>query len=50
MTESRLDYLINVIAGGPNTANIDPDFNRDGNVDQADIDALINTLAGGACP
>jgi len=28
----------------------DPDFNRDGNVDQADVDALINVAAGGDCP
>jgi hypothetical protein len=28
----------------------DPDFNRDGNVDQDDVAALINVIAGGNCP
>jgi hypothetical protein len=28
----------------------DPDFNRDGNVDQDDVTALINVIAGGDCP
>jgi hypothetical protein len=28
----------------------DPDFNHDGNVDQDDVLALINTIAGGPCP
>ena len=28
----------------------DSDFNHDGNVDQGDIDALINVVAGGNCP
>lgn len=27
-----------------------PDFNRDGNVDQDDVSALINAVAGGGCP
>ncbi|MFA6045307.1 MAG: PQQ-dependent sugar dehydrogenase [Phycisphaerales bacterium] len=48
--QGDIDYLINVVAGGPNGTGIDPDFNRDGNVDQGDIDALINVVAGGACP
>jgi subtilisin-like proprotein convertase family protein len=48
--QGDVDYLINVVAGGPNDTGIDPDFNQDGNVDQGDIDALINVVAGGACP
>ncbi|MFA6044415.1 MAG: hypothetical protein WC718_05475 [Phycisphaerales bacterium] len=48
--QGDVDYLVNVVAGGPNDTGIDPDFNRDGNVDQGDIDALINVVAGGACP
>ncbi|MFA6045719.1 MAG: hypothetical protein WC718_12115, partial [Phycisphaerales bacterium] len=47
--QGDVDYLINVVAGGPNPTNIDPDFNRDGNVDQGDVDALINAVAGGGC-
>ncbi|MFA6045753.1 MAG: hypothetical protein WC718_12285, partial [Phycisphaerales bacterium] len=48
--QGDVDYLVNVVAGGPNDTGIDPDFNQDGNVDQGDIDALINVVAGGACP
>ncbi|MFA6045280.1 MAG: hypothetical protein WC718_09865 [Phycisphaerales bacterium] len=48
--QGDVDYLINVVAGGPNDTGIDPDFNQDGNVDQGDIDALINVVAGGGCP
>ena len=40
----------NVIGGGDNPTGIDPDFNHDGNGDQADIDSLVNVIAGGACP
>jgi len=32
------------------TPPCDPDFNKDGNVDQGDVDAIINVIAGGACP
>ena len=31
-------------------AHADPDFNHDGNLDQDDVTALINTIAGGGCP
>ncbi|MFA6044479.1 MAG: hypothetical protein WC718_05805 [Phycisphaerales bacterium] len=48
--QGDVDYLINVIAGGPNPSAIDPDFNQDGNADQGDVDAMINTIAGGPCP
>jgi hypothetical protein len=48
--QGDIDYLINVVAGGPNDTGIDPDFNRDGNVDQGDIDSLVNVVAGGNCP
>jgi hypothetical protein len=48
--QGDIDYLVNVVAGGPNPSGIDPDFNRDGNVDQGDVDALIDVVAGGACP
>ena len=48
--QGDIDYLINVIAGGPNPEAIDADFNHDGNADQGDIDALINVVAGGDCP
>jgi hypothetical protein len=48
--QGDVDYLINVVAGGPNDTGIDPDFNQDGNVDQGDVDALLNVVAGGACP
>ncbi|MFA6044996.1 MAG: hypothetical protein WC718_08435 [Phycisphaerales bacterium] len=48
--QGDVDYLVNVVAGGPNDTGIDPDFNQDGNVDQGDIDALINVVAGGNCP
>ncbi|MFA6045402.1 MAG: hypothetical protein WC718_10495 [Phycisphaerales bacterium] len=48
--QGDIDYLINVVAGGPNPAAIDPDFNRDGNADQGDVDSLINVVAGGDCP
>ncbi|MFA6044264.1 MAG: FG-GAP repeat protein, partial [Phycisphaerales bacterium] len=48
--QGDVDYLVNVVAGGPNPSGIDPDFNQDGNADQGDIDALINVVAGGACP
>ncbi|MFA6043432.1 MAG: DNRLRE domain-containing protein [Phycisphaerales bacterium] len=48
--QGDVDYLVNVVAGGPNDTGIDPDFNIDGNVDQGDIDALINVIAGGECP
>lgn len=36
--------------GLENLVRRDPDFNHDGNVDQGDIDALTNTVAGGGCP
>ena len=30
---------------------VDPDFNRDGNVDQDDVQALLNFIAqGSGCP
>jgi hypothetical protein len=48
--QNDVDYLIDVIAGGPNPAGADPDFNQDGNVDQNDVDGLINVVAGGDCP
>ena len=48
--QGDIDYLINVIAGGPNPSGTDPDFNQDGNADQGDVDALVNVVAGGACP
>ncbi|MBI1191223.1 MAG: hypothetical protein GC200_11155 [Tepidisphaera sp.] len=48
--QGDVDYLIIVIAGGPNPTNINPDFNQDGASDQGDIDALINVIAGGPCP
>ncbi|MBI1190824.1 MAG: hypothetical protein GC200_09125 [Tepidisphaera sp.] len=48
--QGDVDYLINVIAGGPNPSGIDPDFNQDGVADQGDIDSLINVIAGGDCP
>ncbi|MFA6046545.1 MAG: hypothetical protein WC718_16290 [Phycisphaerales bacterium] len=47
--QGDVDYLINVIAGGPNPLDVDPDFNQDGNADQGDIDAIINAIAGGGC-
>ncbi len=48
--QNDLDYLIGVVAGGPNPNAIDPDFNKDGNADANDIDALLNVIAGGQCP
>jgi hypothetical protein len=48
--QGDVDYLIDVVAGGPNPTGIDPDFNGDGNVDQGDVDALIDVVAGGDCP
>ncbi|MBI1191224.1 MAG: hypothetical protein GC200_11160 [Tepidisphaera sp.] len=48
--QGDVDYLINVIAGGPNPTHISPDFNNDGASDQGDVDALINVVAGGPCP
>ncbi|MBI1189118.1 MAG: hypothetical protein GC200_00330 [Tepidisphaera sp.] len=48
--QGDIDYLINVIAGGPNPTGRDSDFNQDGASDQGDIDALINVIAGGPCP
>ncbi len=48
--QGDIDYLINVVAGGSNPANVSADFNQDGNADQGDVDALINVVAGGACP
>ncbi len=48
--QGDVDYLVNIIAGGPNPTGIDPDFNQDGNADQGDIDALVNAVAGGGCP
>jgi len=41
---------VNVVAGGSNPAVFDPDFNRDGNVDQGDVASLLDVVAGGACP
>lgn len=32
------------------TPPCDPDFNKDGNVDQGDVDGLINVVSGGGCP
>lgn len=29
---------------------VDPDFNRDGNIDQDDVAALIGYNAGAGCP
>jgi T5SS/PEP-CTERM-associated repeat protein len=43
-------YLVNVIAGAPNTTGVNPDFNNDGNENQDDVAALINVVAGGPCP
>ena len=48
--QGDIDYLINVVAGGPNPTGIDADFNHDGVADQGDIDALVNVVAGGPCP
>lgn len=48
--QADIDYIIDIISGGPNPAGSDPDFNHDGNVDQGDVDALINYSAGGGCP
>jgi hypothetical protein len=48
--QDDVNYLINVVSGGPNPTGIDPDFNQDGNVDQDDVSALINVIAGGDCP
>ncbi|MFA6046124.1 MAG: hypothetical protein WC718_14160, partial [Phycisphaerales bacterium] len=48
--QDDIDYLIGVVAGGPNPTGAEPDFNRDGNVDASDIDALLNVVAGGNCP
>lgn len=48
--QGDVDYLINVVAGGPNPAGVDADFNRDGVTDQGDIDALVDVVAGGPCP
>jgi hypothetical protein len=50
-----VDCLTALIAGDPGDppcapSNANPDFNHDGNVDQEDIDALVNALAGGGCP
>jgi len=39
-----------VIAGGDNPTGRDADFNGDGNTDQGDVMALVEVLAGGACP
>lgn len=48
--QGDIDYLVGVIAGGPNPASADPDINHDGNIDQGDIDALVGLVAGGPCP
>lgn len=48
--QDDIDYLTNVVAGGGNQTNHDPDFNRHGNVDQDDVAELINTMGGGGCP
>jgi hypothetical protein len=45
-----VQYLAEVVAGGPNPTGVDPDFNRDGNVDQDDLAALIAYNAGAGCP
>lgn len=42
-------YLIDVVAGGLNPNEVDPDFNQDGVADQADVAALVDAIAGGAC-
>ncbi len=34
----------------PAAPTCDADFNNDGNADAADVDALINVIAGGLCP
>ncbi|MFZ2874163.1 MAG: hypothetical protein WAZ94_06740 [Phycisphaerales bacterium] len=39
-----------IIAGGSLPRCVDPDFNRDGNVDQDDVAALINYNARAGCP
>lgn len=41
--------IADVIGGADNPTGIDPDFNRDGNVDQDDVSAPINAVAGGGC-
>jgi hypothetical protein len=48
--QQDVDYLQNVLGGGPNPTGWNPDFNRDGNADQDDLAALINAVAGGGCP
>lgn len=48
--QGDVDFLVNVIAGADNPANIDTDFNHDGVSDQGDIDALVDVVAGGSCP
>jgi len=48
--QDDVTYLINVLAGGANPANVDPDVNRDGNADQSDVAALVDWIAGGDCP
>lgn len=48
--QGDVNYLINVVAGGPNPNGLNADFNRDGVADQGDVDALINVVAGGLCP
>ncbi|MCC6950830.1 MAG: hypothetical protein IT433_05230 [Phycisphaerales bacterium] len=39
-----------IVAGSSLPQCADPDFNRDGNVDQDDVAALINYNAGAGCP
>ncbi len=42
--------LIDVAAGNSGCTTQDPDFYRDGNVDQDDVAAEINAVAGGGRP
>ena len=47
--QGDVDYMIDVVAGGPNPTHINADINQDGVVDQGDVDAIINAVAGGDC-
>lgn len=39
-----------IVAGGSLPRCVDPDFNRDGNVDQDDVVYLIQVVGGGSNP
>jgi len=41
--------MINAVAGNPGCECQDPDFNRDGKVDQDDVAEIIDVVAGGPC-